>query len=143
MSKVLIAEDDFIIGDLLEDYLNSEGYDVCGLANTVAEAVRLADLHTPDLAVFDFRLAHGDYGSQIRPLLKEKNNIGILFVSGDSLENKITKEDADGYIQKPYGLKDLADSLRIIEAMKSGNELLVPLYPKGLHLFKDNNQAAI
>ena len=95
MSKVLIAEDDFFVADMIGDYLASAGYEVCGLARTVAEAVSLADLHKPDLAVFDFRLAQGEYGSQIRPLLKEKNSIGILFASGDPLENKMTKSDAD------------------------------------------------
>jgi DNA-binding response OmpR family regulator len=32
MLKVLIAEDEFIIADLLDEFLSANGYDVCGIA---------------------------------------------------------------------------------------------------------------
>ena len=65
MKKVLIAEDNVLIADMLEDFLVSGGYEVCGIARTVDEAVALADLHKPDLAVLDFRLADGGYGRKL------------------------------------------------------------------------------
>ena len=57
MLRVLIAEDDLMIADLAEEILIDAGYEVCGIARTVAEAVALAHKHKPDLAVLDFRLA--------------------------------------------------------------------------------------
>ena len=42
MHKVLIAEDDLMIADMLEMSLVDSGYEVCGIARTVAEAVALA-----------------------------------------------------------------------------------------------------
>jgi DNA-binding response OmpR family regulator len=57
--KVLIAEDDLMIADLAEEVLAEAGYEVCGIARTVAEAIALAQHHTPDLAVLDLRLADG------------------------------------------------------------------------------------
>ena len=45
MLKVSIAEDDLMIADLAEEILADGGYEVCGVARTVAETVALAQLH--------------------------------------------------------------------------------------------------
>lgn len=136
MLKVLIVEDSFILADMLEDFLVSEGYDVCGIAGTVKDAVTLADIHSPDLAVLDFRLAGKEHGSDIRPLLKNKIKMGILYVSGDPLEKVLTHADGDAYIQKPYGMQDLSRSLGIIHAMKTNRVFTALEFPKTLHFFE-------
>ena len=38
MLKVLIAEDDLTIADMIEETLVAHGYEVCGIAITVADA---------------------------------------------------------------------------------------------------------
>jgi CheY-like chemotaxis protein len=65
MLKVLIAEDDLMIADMTEEILQTNGYEVCGIARTVAEAVALGRDHLPDLAILDMRLADGGLGTQI------------------------------------------------------------------------------
>jgi response regulator of citrate/malate metabolism len=65
MLKVLIAEDDLMIADMAEEILVSNGYEVCGIARTVAEAVALGRDNLPDLAILDMRLADGGLGTQI------------------------------------------------------------------------------
>jgi DNA-binding response OmpR family regulator len=137
MLKVLIAEDNVILADMLEDFLISEGYDVCGVAATVEEAIRLADLYNPDLAVLDFRLAEGGYGSQILPRLKDKTGIGILYASGDALQKKLTLADGDAYIQKPFGMNDLLRSLRIVQGMETDKNISATLFPENFHLLKN------
>jgi hypothetical protein len=42
--KVLIAEDDFMIADLAEMLLVGNGYKVCGIARTVADATNFKHL---------------------------------------------------------------------------------------------------
>lgn len=37
MSTVMIAEDDLLIADMLEDALVAGGYEVCGIARTVKQ----------------------------------------------------------------------------------------------------------
>jgi two-component system, response regulator PdtaR len=41
MLKVMIAEDDLMMADMLEDVLVEGGYEVCGIARTVEKAVEL------------------------------------------------------------------------------------------------------
>ena len=49
MLKVLIAEDDLMIADAAEEALLEWGYEVCGIARTVNEAVALGRLTSPIL----------------------------------------------------------------------------------------------
>ncbi len=143
MLKVLIAEDNILLADLLGDYLTSQNYDVCGLAHTVDEAVALADLHKPDIAVFDFRLSNGEFGSQIRERMQDKKSMAIIYVSGDPLDNKLSREDGDAYIQKPYGMKDLSRALQIVAEMKQQRDVSNLVHPKGFHLLEKARSQAV
>jgi len=66
--KSLIAEDDLMIADMVKMLLVDAGYEVCGIARTVTEAVALIRRHKPDLAVIDVRLADDDLGTDIGPI---------------------------------------------------------------------------
>lgn len=55
MLKVLIAKDELMIADLLEETPIASDYEVCGMARTVDEAATLAELHHRNLAVFEVR----------------------------------------------------------------------------------------
>ncbi|MGA2258611.1 MAG: response regulator [Thermoguttaceae bacterium] len=68
--KVLIAEDDLMIADMSEEILVDAGYEVCGIARTVSEAVALGRVHKPDLALIDHRLADGGLGSEVAARLR-------------------------------------------------------------------------
>lgn len=136
--KILIAEDNVLIADMLENFLMSEDFDVCGVAGSVSEAVALADLHKPDLGIFDFRLADGECGAQIRPLMKDPDSMGILYVSGDPLNTRLTSADGEAYIQKPYRMSDLTCALHIIQEMKTNNNFSPSLFPKSFHLLENS-----
>ncbi|WP_375461729.1 response regulator [uncultured Enterovirga sp.] len=137
MLKVMIAEDSAILADVLEEFLIWKGYDVCGIARTVNEAVTIADSQKPDLAVLDFRLADGAFGSEIRPLLEDRQTMGILYVSGDPLGQLLTLADGDAYIQKPYGLDDLVRALRAIREIKTGGPADPSSFPRGFQLLRE------
>ena len=47
-AKVLIVEDDHVVGIGFKDILLGFGYDVTGIATTRTEAVRLANENRPD-----------------------------------------------------------------------------------------------
>lgn len=134
MLKVLIAEDNVILADIMEEYLMARGYYVCGIASTVDDAVAIADLHKPDLAVLDYRMARGEYGSQIRARLKDKTSMGILYASGDHLDKKLTQEHGDACIEKPYGMSELVSALEIVQDIRSRKVISSARFPQGFHL---------
>jgi DNA-binding response OmpR family regulator len=93
MPKVMIAEDDIVMADMLADVLAINGYEVCGIARTVDKAVDLCEDHKPDLAILDLRLAHGDVGTEIAARL-ERGNPGILYTTGNVGQmGRLTKAD--------------------------------------------------
>ncbi len=135
MLKVLVVEDSVLLADMIEDFLVSGGYEVCGIARTIEEAVALADLHKPDLGVFDYRLSNNELSSQIRPQLHDKISMAILYASGDALDTLLSDADGVAYIQKPYGGNDLLRALAAVVAIKTGVPAQ-PLYQRGFHLLK-------
>jgi DNA-binding NarL/FixJ family response regulator len=58
--RVLIADDDPLIRDVLRDVLDEEpDLEVVAVASDAREAVELAELHSPSVVVLDVRMARG------------------------------------------------------------------------------------
>jgi CheY-like chemotaxis protein len=131
--KVLIAEDDLMIADLAEEILIDEGYDVCGIARTVAEAVALAHHHKPDLAVLDLRLADGGLGTEIAAQLLPLGRLGVLYATGNPSQVGLTTADGHACLSKPYGAADLVHGLAIVRDLVATGEASPP-FPKGLQI---------
>jgi DNA-binding response OmpR family regulator len=135
--KVLIAEDDLMIADLIEDCLIAAGYETCGIARTVTEGIALAWLHRPDLAIIDMRLADGGLGTDIVRILHEGPRIGILYASGN-IDQVIALADGDACIAKPYHTIDILHALRIVEQIVA-HDIVSPPFPPGFHLLTPDN----
>jgi CheY-like chemotaxis protein len=133
MLKVLIVEDDLMIADVAEEVLGDSGYDVCGIARTVAEAVELGLLHKPDLAVIDVKLADGGLGTDIPALLSAVGRIGILYATGNTAKVMLGGIDGDACISKPYSTVDLVRGLKIVADIVATGSASQP-FPHGLQL---------
>ena len=134
MLKVLIAEDEVMIADLLEETLTDSGYEVCGMARTVDEAVALAKLHKPDLAVLDVRLAEGGRGPEIARQLSGMTRLGILYATGDDPRHSLlTLADGSAAMAKPYLLEDIVRALVIVREIKTLGTATPP-FPTGFRL---------
>jgi DNA-binding response OmpR family regulator len=133
MLKVLIAEDDLMIADMAEEILVANGYEVCGIARTVAEAVALGQRHKPDLAVIDLRLADGGIGTDIATQLSGLGRLGVLYASGNITRPTMTVVDGDACLAKPYRSADLVRSLQIVADIVATGTASRP-FPPGFHL---------
>jgi CheY-like chemotaxis protein len=133
MLKVLIAEDDLMIADMTEAMVVECGYEVCGIARTVAEAVALCRLHEPDLAVIDLRLADGGLGTEIASLLGGLDRLGVLYATANMMHVVLTADDGHAYLAKPYRSADLMRSLEIVaEIIATGTAS--PPFPRGFQV---------
>jgi len=115
MLKVLIAEDDLMIADLIDETLVAQGYEVCGIAATVAEGIALGQLHKPDLAIIDMRLAGGGLGTDIASQL-DRTHLGILYATGNIALVLQNVGDGDACLAKPYRPEDLMRRPEIVKA---------------------------
>ncbi|HVA14241.1 MAG TPA: response regulator [Stellaceae bacterium] len=130
MLKVLIAEDDLMIADMTEEMLVVSGYEVCGIARTVAEAVALGRRHQPDLAVIDLRLADGGLGTEIAAQMGTHGTLGVLYATGNISHAMLTTADGHACLAKPYRLGDLQRSLEIVAEIVATGTASRP-FPRG------------
>lgn len=142
MLKVLIVEDDLMLADFAEEILVEHGYEVCGIARTVAEAVAFAVRFRPDLVVLDLRLGNGEFGTDVAAQLAPLGRPGVLYVTGNMSQVALTHGDA--CLAKPYRSGDLLRGLEIVaEIVATGKA--EPPFPQGFQLLHRtaNPQAAM
>jgi len=135
LPTIMIAEDDFLIADLLEDVLIKAGYNVCGMASTVTEAVELCNLHHPDLAVIDMRLADHGLGTDIIASLGCQSKMGILYATGNTGHVMLTAKDGEGVITKPYQVADILRALQIVSEITITGKASKP-FPRNFQLLR-------
>jgi DNA-binding response OmpR family regulator len=131
--KVLIVEDDLMIADVASEFLSASGYEVCGIARTVSEAVALSRTHRPDLALIDLRLARGGIGTEIVRQLPVGERPGILYATGNVSQFVLTKNDGEASISKPYSAEDLVRSLEIVGEIVATGIASTP-FPRGFRV---------
>ncbi|GAB2670451.1 response regulator transcription factor [Paenibacillus thermoaerophilus] len=108
MYRVLIVEDDNMIGDMLSMYLTEEGYDVRRVENggLGKEAV---NEFVPDLIILDLMLPDMN-GMQLCTELRNKSAVPILIIS---MKTEVSERvnaliaGADDYLCKPFSMREL------------------------------------
>lgn len=127
--RLLVAEDDAMIGEGIQTALKMSGYVVDWVRD--GNQAQLA-LNTEDYAacVLDLSLPKLDGLSILRALRQKGNNIPVLVLTArDSREDKILGLDsgADDYLTKPFDLTELLARLRSLlrRASGSGSALLM------------------
>src|SRR5450432_1399542 len=133
MPKVLIVEDDLIIADMVEETLVESGYEVCGIARTVVEAVALGRCHKPDLAIIDLRLADGGIGTEIPAQLSPLGKLGILYATGNMWHPVLTAADGHACLTKPYRAAALVRGLEIVADIVATGTASPP-FPNGFEV---------
>jgi DNA-binding NtrC family response regulator len=108
--RVLVVEDDAMIGMLLAEMLAGMGHKVCAIEATEADAVTAAARCRPDLMIVDVRLGDGS-GIDAVTEIHRTGPVPHVFVSGDITAVKALRPNAV-IIQKPYRESDLARVIR-------------------------------
>jgi two-component sensor histidine kinase/CheY-like chemotaxis protein len=142
MLKVMIAEDELANADMIAEVLATNGYEVCGVARTVAEGIALGERHSPDLAVIDLHLSNGGIGSAIGTRLRRGGRLGVLYTTGNAGQIALTADDGDACLEKPFALTDLVRALRIVERIAAGDAALPP-FPKGFAALRPPRQTPV
>ena len=102
--RVLSVEDDSALRDALESMLTSQGYNVMSAANGL-QVRDLVATFRPDIAVLDVNIHEGPSGLSIARMLREWDDLPILFLSAaDAPSDRLAGFDAGGddYLTKPF-----------------------------------------
>ena len=106
--KVLIAEDDPKIINLIRMYLEREGMNVV-MATNGREAVRLFEQASPDLLILDIMMPEMD-GLEVLKYIRQSHFTPVILLTArdDELDKIIGLEiGADDYVTKPFSPREL------------------------------------
>lgn len=112
--KILIVEDEALTAMDLK--AEAEEYDcqVVGIAETAEEAMTIAEIFRPDLALMDINIIGHIDGIQTAGLLRNTYGIPVVFLTSYSDEATLRRASAEipyGYLTKPYSSPELKATL--------------------------------
>lgn len=115
MKTILLIDDDFELGELLQEYLSMEGYELTavhdgetGLENALSGAY--------DLVLLDVMLPKLN-GFEVLKKIRAESNIPVIMLTarGESVDRVLGLEHgADDYIAKPYHHHELIARIRAL-----------------------------
>lgn len=116
--QIMIVDDDMNIGNMLEEVLVKENYQVLR-AYSGTEALMLLDKATPDLILLDLMLP-GLSGEEVLPKI---NNIPVIVMSAKTAVSDkvgVLLSGAADYVTKPFEIKELLARI-IVQLRKNEN----------------------
>ena len=113
MIRILVAEDETLIRMDLVEMLQDAGYEIVAQATNGQEAVELANLHRPDLAILDIKMPVMDGISAAEKIIEFAP---VLILSAYSQIELVTRARDAGvmaYVVKPFTVGDLIPAIEI------------------------------
>ena len=108
MRKILIAEDNTELNDMMRNYLLKAGHTVYQAFNG-AQALEYARSMQPDLVLLDIMMPVID-GYEVCKSLRREYSIPVIVVSaivGEDEKLKMFELGADDYMTKPFSFKEM------------------------------------
>jgi response regulator NasT len=113
--RVLIVEDDTLVGMGLKAHLEKLGHRVVGQASSTAAAADLFNREKPDLVLLDIRLDQGD-GLELAASLRATRRVPMVVVTAYSdadLIRRAGEAGVFGYLIKPVTAESLAAQIEV------------------------------
>ena len=127
--RILIAEDEHDLNDLIAQRLSKEHYSVdsCYDGEEAIDYIRMADY---DAIILDLMMPKIDGLTVLRTLRENGNNVAVLLLTAkDSIDDRVKGLDAgaDDYLIKPFAFEELSARLRVLlrTPQQKQNELRV------------------
>ena len=120
--RVLLVEDDELLGSAVQEGLEQSGYMVDWLRDGGQAASALQD-EEPDILVLDLGLPGKEGLTVLKELRARDSSLPVLILTArDTVEDRIAGLDfgADDYLVKPFDLGELSARLRAISRRRGG-----------------------
>ena len=143
MEKILIADDEQLMRQLVIDFLKPEGYEILE-ASDGKEALDIYDKEHPDLILLDVMMPGYDGWTVCREIRRESTvPIMMLTAKGEEIDQLFAYDlGADEYITKPFSPKILVAKIKAL-LRRSQNEQETHEADDGVAIDRDARQVVI
>ncbi len=111
--RILVAEDEALIRMDLVEMLIEAGYEVVAEASDGAQAIELAQLHKPDLAILDVKMPILDGISAAGKIIAIAPVLMLTAFSQRELVERARDAGVMAYVVKPFSIGDLVPAIEI------------------------------
>jgi response regulator NasT len=111
--RILVAEDEALIRMDLIEMLREAGYEVVAEASDGAQAIELAELHKPDLAILDVKMPVLDGISAAEKIISIAPVLMLTAFSQRELVERARDAGVMAYVVKPFSIGDLIPAIEI------------------------------
>jgi response regulator NasT len=111
--RILVAEDEALIRMDLIEMLREAGYDVVAEAMNGQQAIELAELHKPDLAILDVKMPVLDGISAAEKIISIAPVLMLTAFSQRELVERARDAGVMAYVVKPFSIGDLVPAIEI------------------------------
>ena len=111
--RILVAEDEALIRMDLVEMLGEAGYEVVAEAADGAQAIELAQLHKPDLAILDVKMPVLDGISAAEKIISIAPVLMLTAFSQRELVERARDAGVMAYVVKPFSIGDLVPAIEI------------------------------
>jgi CheY-like chemotaxis protein len=115
-ARILVVEDEAIIGMAIEEMLQSAGYSVAAVAVSATEALLAVQLSKPDLVLMDIHIRGELDGVQAANRIREEFFLPVIFVTGHADQETLERArltEPFGFLVKPISTLSLTSSIEI------------------------------
>lgn len=113
--RILIAEDDFLAGEMIKSLVAEAGYKFVGKAVNGRQAIELTKLHQPDLILMDIKMPDMDGLAAAKEIQRQQPTPIVMLTAYDTedLAEEASQAGAGAYLVKPADLRTLRRAVTI------------------------------
>jgi DNA-binding LytR/AlgR family response regulator len=129
--KILIVEDEMIIGSKISMQLISLGYEVTGIMTRGEDALMQLNSDTPDIVLLDINLKGSLDGIETATQIQLRQFIPIIYLTANADDKTFNRAKATkpfAFISKPFKLMDLQRAVELTISRMIENETdIIPM----------------
>jgi DNA-binding LytR/AlgR family response regulator len=131
--RILIVEDEMIIGAKIFMYLTDLGYEVAGIFAGAEETLHYLQAYQSEIALVDIELRGSMDGIELAGLLREEHQLPVIFLTGnfdDATFARAKEARPYAFLSKPMNKMELSRALELTINLISDEEKLQNAQPQ-------------
>ena len=129
-AKLLIVEDEMIIGANISMQLTNLGHEVLGIIPRGEEAIKFVKENQPDIVLMDINLKGDLDGVQTAAKIQESSNTPIIYITANADDHNFERARAThphAFISKPFKKLDLQRAIELtLSRIESAEATRIP-----------------